>query len=116
MGNPIEEGRAASKSPHYKFGYFISMSQQAISAGIIQNSAVGNFSKTEETNDKSSADKLVTTQIWELKNLLSLFLLMCFPFQYILNSLQSNYSIIAQLIHENSIQTFSNHNTSFTIL
>jgi hypothetical protein len=40
---------------------------------------------------------------------------MSFPFQYILNSLQSNYSIIAQFIHENSIRTFSNHNTSFNI-
>jgi hypothetical protein len=32
----IEEGRAASKSPHYKFGYFLSFSQQAVSADIIQ--------------------------------------------------------------------------------
>ncbi len=36
----IEEGRAVSKSPPYKFGYFLSMSQQAISADIIPNSAV----------------------------------------------------------------------------
>jgi hypothetical protein len=28
----IEEGRAASKSPHYKFGYFISIYQQVVSA------------------------------------------------------------------------------------
>ncbi len=28
----IEEGRAASKSPHKKFGYFLSISQQEISA------------------------------------------------------------------------------------
>jgi hypothetical protein len=39
----IKEGRAASKSPHSKFGYFLSISQQAVSADIIQNSAVGNF-------------------------------------------------------------------------
>jgi hypothetical protein len=32
----IEEGRAASKSPHEKFGYFLSISQQAVSADIIQ--------------------------------------------------------------------------------
>jgi hypothetical protein len=32
----IEEGRAASKSPHKKFGYFRSISQQAVSADIIQ--------------------------------------------------------------------------------
>ncbi len=44
----IEEGRAASKSPHYKIGYFLSMSQQAVSANIIPNSAVGKFfPKTE---------------------------------------------------------------------
>jgi hypothetical protein len=31
-----EEGRAASKSPHKKFGYFLSISQPAVSADIIQ--------------------------------------------------------------------------------
>ncbi len=36
----IEEGRAASKSPHWKFCYFLSVSQQEVSADIIQNSAV----------------------------------------------------------------------------
>jgi hypothetical protein len=41
----IEEGRAASKSPHKKFDYFLSMSQQGVvSADIIPNSAVGIFS------------------------------------------------------------------------
>jgi hypothetical protein len=46
----MSEGRAASKSPHYKFGYFLSMSQQAVSADIIPNSAVGIFfPKTEGT-------------------------------------------------------------------
>jgi hypothetical protein len=46
----IEEGRAASKSPHYKFAYFLSMSQQAASADTIPNSAVGIFPpKTEGT-------------------------------------------------------------------
>jgi hypothetical protein len=45
----IAEGRAANKSPHYKFGHFLSISQQGVSADIIQSSAVGNFSpKTEE--------------------------------------------------------------------
>jgi hypothetical protein len=39
----IEEGRAARKSPHKKFGYFLSISQQAVSAVINKNSAVGNI-------------------------------------------------------------------------
>jgi hypothetical protein len=34
---------AASKSPHYKFGYFLSISQQAVSADIPKNAAVGNI-------------------------------------------------------------------------
>jgi hypothetical protein len=43
----------ASKSPHSTFGYFLSISQQEVSADIIQNSAVGNFSaKTEGTRQK----------------------------------------------------------------
>jgi hypothetical protein len=40
---PIEEGRAASKRPPYKFGYFLSISQQAVSADITKFSAVGNI-------------------------------------------------------------------------
>jgi hypothetical protein len=39
----MEEGRAVSKSPHKKFGYFLSISQQAVSADITENSAVGNI-------------------------------------------------------------------------
>jgi hypothetical protein len=39
----IKEGRAASKSPLSKFGYFLSSSQQAVSSDIIPNSAVGIF-------------------------------------------------------------------------
>jgi hypothetical protein len=39
----IEEGRAASKSHHSKFGYIISISQQADSADITKNSAVAIF-------------------------------------------------------------------------
>ncbi len=51
----IEEGIAASKSPHEKFAYFLSVSQQEVSADIIQNSAVGNFSpNTEETKTKAA--------------------------------------------------------------
>jgi hypothetical protein len=51
----IEEGRAANKSPHYTFGYFLSTSQQEVFADIIQNSAVGNFSpKTEGTKTKTA--------------------------------------------------------------
>jgi hypothetical protein len=46
----IEEARAASKSLHKKFGYFLSMSQQAVSANIIPNSADEILSpKTEGT-------------------------------------------------------------------
>ena len=48
MARPIEEGRAASKSSHKKFGYFLSLSQQAVFADIFPYSAVGIFStKTE---------------------------------------------------------------------
>jgi hypothetical protein len=36
----IEEGRAASKSPHLKFVYFLAISQQGVSADIIQNSVL----------------------------------------------------------------------------
>jgi hypothetical protein len=36
----IEEGSAASKSPHQKFGYFLSIFQQAVSADITKNWAV----------------------------------------------------------------------------
>jgi hypothetical protein len=51
----IEEGRAASKRPHSKFGNFLSISQQGVSAVIIQNSAVGNFSpKTEGIKTKAA--------------------------------------------------------------
>jgi hypothetical protein len=49
-----------------KFGYFLSMSQQAVSAHIIPNSAVGIFSsKTEgkKTEAAGYTNKLVTIQI-----------------------------------------------------
>ena len=50
------------------------MSQHAVSADTIPNSAVGIFSrKTEKDISSQGADKLVTTQIWKLKNLMSLF-------------------------------------------
>jgi hypothetical protein len=68
----IEEGRAASKSPHQTFGYFLSTSQQEVSADIIQNSAVGNFSPKTEKKTKAAR---------------CLFFLMSFPFLYTLNSL-----------------------------
>ncbi len=49
-GTFIEKGRNASKIPHSKFGYFLTMTQQAGSADISPNSAVGIFSqKTEGT-------------------------------------------------------------------
>jgi hypothetical protein len=53
----IEEGKTACKSPHQKFGYFLSISQQGVSANIIQNqnSAVVNFStKPEGTKTKAA--------------------------------------------------------------
>jgi hypothetical protein len=50
----IEEGRAASKSPHKKFGYFLSMAQQ-FSWRYHSKSAVGIFSpKTEGTKTLSA--------------------------------------------------------------
>jgi hypothetical protein len=62
----IEKGRMTSKSPHLTFGYFLSISQQDVSADIIQNSAIGNFSSTrEETKTKAAR---------------CLFFLMSFPF------------------------------------
>ncbi len=39
-GKPIQEGRAASKSPHSKFGCFLSISQQVVSSSITKNSPV----------------------------------------------------------------------------
>jgi hypothetical protein len=56
-------------------GYFLSSSQQGVSANIIQISAVGNFSQKhkEQRQKLLGADKLVTTQICKLKNLMSLF-------------------------------------------
>jgi hypothetical protein len=56
----IEEGRAASKSPHYKFGYFISMSQQAVSSDTIPNSAVGIFSQKIEGTKTKAARVLIS--------------------------------------------------------
>jgi hypothetical protein len=42
LASTLEEGRTASTSPHKKFGYFLSISQQAVSADITKNSSVGN--------------------------------------------------------------------------
>jgi hypothetical protein len=47
----IEEGRAASKSPHSTFGYFLSISQQEV-----QNSAVGNFSPKQKEQRQKQPD------------------------------------------------------------
>jgi hypothetical protein len=55
-----EEGRAANKSPHEKFGYFLFMSQQAVSANIIPNSAVGIFSQDRRNKDISSLGILIS--------------------------------------------------------
>ncbi len=40
---PIEEGRAASRKPHSKFGYFLSIPKQPVSADITKNSCFGNI-------------------------------------------------------------------------
>jgi hypothetical protein len=40
MAQTIEEGRAASKCPHKKFGYFLAISQRGVSANIFQNSVL----------------------------------------------------------------------------
>jgi hypothetical protein len=71
----IEEGRAASKSPHSTFGYFLSISRQEVSADIIQNSA----------GTKAKAAR-------------SLFFLMSSPFLYILNSLQSSQTVYSFIL------------------
>jgi hypothetical protein len=50
-----EEGLTANESS-LKSGYFLSISQQGVSADIIQNSAVVNFSSnTEGTKTKAEA-------------------------------------------------------------
>jgi hypothetical protein len=36
----MDEGRAASKRTHLKLGYFLAISQQGVSADIIQNSVL----------------------------------------------------------------------------
>ncbi len=75
----IEEGRAASKSPHLAFGYFLSTSQQEVPADIIQNSADRNFSpETERTKTKAAR---------------CIFCLMSFPFLYILKFLQFSLTV-----------------------
>jgi hypothetical protein len=43
LGEGIEEVRAASKSHHSKFGYFLSIFQLAVSADMTTNSAIGNI-------------------------------------------------------------------------
>ncbi len=48
LDSSIEEGRAASKSPHSKYGFFISMSQLTSSVDIIPNLAVRIFSPNTE--------------------------------------------------------------------
>jgi hypothetical protein len=51
----VEEGRAASQSPHSKFSCFLSMPQQAVSVDIIPNSAVEIFfPKNRRNKDKNS--------------------------------------------------------------
>ncbi len=71
--------RAASKSLHQTLGYFLSTSQQEVSADNIQNSAVGKFSpKTEGTKTKAARYIFFwclfpSCTFWILCNLLLLF-------------------------------------------
>jgi hypothetical protein len=61
----IEEGRAESKSPHKKFGYYLSMSQQAVSVDTFQIQLWVYFpQKQKEKRHKQLGytDKLFTTQ------------------------------------------------------
>jgi hypothetical protein len=44
----IEESRAVSKSPHKKFGYFLAISQQAVSADTTTISAAGFLLKNKD--------------------------------------------------------------------
>ncbi len=56
----IEEGRVANKSPHSKFSYFLSISQQGVSAQIIPNSTVGLFSPKKEGAKTKAAMVLIS--------------------------------------------------------
>jgi hypothetical protein len=49
----------ASKSSHYKFGYFLFISQQAVSADIIPNSTAGIFSPKTEGTKANAARVLI---------------------------------------------------------
>jgi hypothetical protein len=74
---PIEEGRSESKIKH--LAIFFLFSSKKVSADIIQNLSVGNFSpKTERTKTKAAR---------------CIFFLMPLPFLYILNSLQSRLTV-----------------------
>jgi hypothetical protein len=53
----------------------------------IQMFETSSLNQKEHRKQQLGADRLVTTQIWKLKNLMSLFL-MPFPFLYILNIMQ----------------------------
>jgi hypothetical protein len=59
----IEEGRAASKSPQSKFGYFLSMSQQAVSLDIIFVGIISSKQYEQRHKQLGHTDQLVTTQI-----------------------------------------------------
>ncbi len=53
----IEEGRAASKSPHKTFSYFLSISQQEVSADIIPKfSCLKLLPKNRRTNRQKQLD------------------------------------------------------------
>jgi hypothetical protein len=61
----------AAKNSLRGTGYFLSMSQQAVSADIISNSVVGIFppkQKEQRHRQPGYTDKLVTAQIKKFKN------------------------------------------------
>ncbi len=75
----IEEGRAASKSPHLTFGYFLFISSKTFLPMSYKIQLLETSSQQQKKKDKSS--------YW------CLFFLMPFPFMYILNSLQTALTV-----------------------
>ncbi len=73
----IEEGRAASKSAHKNLGlaiFFLFTSKEFLPISFKFQLLETSPQKQKEQRQKQlGTDKLVTTQIWKLKNLMSLF-------------------------------------------
>jgi hypothetical protein len=67
--SPIEEGRAASKSPHSTVGYFLSISQQEVFADIIQNSPQKQKEQRQKQLDVSFYSMLFFLTVYILPSL-----------------------------------------------